>query len=55
MKTTMRYVHPSEADVDQAIAKAREALSGHTSGHTDRKAIPAAPSVEAGTKLKIMH
>src|SRR5258707_6040104 len=31
MKTTMRYVHPSDADMDQAIAKARKALGGHTS------------------------
>ena len=25
MKTTMRYVHPSDADMDEAIMKAREA------------------------------
>ena len=37
MKTTMRYVHPSDADMDEAIAKAREARSGHTSGHTSQK------------------
>ena len=24
MKTTMRYVHPSDADMDEAIIKARE-------------------------------
>jgi integrase len=34
MKTTMRYVHPSDADMDEAIVKAREAQSGHTSRHT---------------------
>src|SRR5580658_8409963 len=32
MKTTMRYVHPSDADMDEGIVKAREAQSGHTSG-----------------------
>jgi len=36
MKTTMRYVHPSDADMDQAIAKAREAQGGHTSRHTNQ-------------------
>jgi integrase len=34
MKTTMRYVHPSDADMDEAIMKAREVERGHTSGHT---------------------
>jgi integrase len=34
MKTTMRYVHPSDADMDAAIIRAREAQGGHTSGHT---------------------
>ena len=34
MKTTMRYVHPSDADMDEAIARAREAQSGHSSRHT---------------------
>jgi integrase len=28
MKTTMRYVHPSDADRDEAIAKARYAREG---------------------------
>lgn len=36
MKTTMRYVHPSDADMDEGIVKAREAQSGHTSGHTQQ-------------------
>jgi len=34
MKTTMRYVHPSDADMDEALTKAREAINGHTIGHT---------------------
>jgi hypothetical protein len=45
----MRYVHPSDADMDQAIAKAREALGGHTSGHTDESEILEAASIQAGT------
>jgi integrase len=49
MKTTMRYVHPSDADMDQAIAKAREALGGHTSGHTDEKELLTAMPIQAGT------
>lgn len=39
MKTTMRYVHPSDADLDEAIVKAREAQGGHTSGHTAKTAV----------------
>jgi integrase len=31
MKTTMRYVHPSDADMDEAIVKAR---GGHSFGHS---------------------
>jgi integrase len=34
MKTTMRYVHPSDADMDEAITKARALQGGHTFGHT---------------------
>jgi phosphatidylserine decarboxylase len=34
MKTTMRYVHPSDADMDEAIAKARKEEGGYTFGHT---------------------
>jgi integrase len=49
MKTTMRYVHPSDADMDQAIAKAREALGGHTSGHTDEEEVLTATPIQAGT------
>jgi integrase len=36
MKTTMRYVHPSDADMDEAIIKAREVERRHTSGHTGK-------------------
>jgi integrase len=36
MKTTMRYVHPSDADMDEAITKAREVQTGHTSRHTEQ-------------------
>jgi integrase len=36
MKTTMRYVHPSDADMDEAIVSARKAQAGHTSGHTSK-------------------
>src|SRR5258708_7874184 len=32
MKTTLRYVHPSDEDIDEAIEKARNASSGHTTG-----------------------
>jgi hypothetical protein len=38
MKTTMRYVHPSDADMDEATVKARDAHHGHTSGHTGKTA-----------------
>jgi hypothetical protein len=30
----MRYIHPSDADMDEAITKARNAQGGHSSGHT---------------------
>jgi integrase len=36
MKTTMRYVHPSDADMDEALVKARAVQSGHTFGHTEQ-------------------
>jgi integrase len=49
MKTTMRYVHPSDADMDQAIAKAREALGGHTSGHTGENGIATVTPIQTGT------
>ena len=49
MKTTMRYVHPSDADMDQAIARARKALGGHTSGHTDENEVLMATPIQAGT------
>jgi integrase len=49
MKTTMRYVHPSDADMCQAIAKAREALAGHTSGHTEGNEALTATPIQAGT------
>jgi hypothetical protein len=41
MKTTMRYVHPSDADMDEAVVKAREERSGHPSRHTEEKPISA--------------
>ena len=34
MNTTKRYVHPSDADVLEAIERVREAQGGHTFGHT---------------------
>lgn len=37
MKTTMRYVHPSDADMDEAIVSARKVQAGHTSEHTGPK------------------
>jgi integrase len=40
MKTTMRYVHPSDADMDEAVVKAREAQDGHTSRHTKELSVP---------------
>lgn len=39
MKTTMRYVHPSDSDMDEAVRKAREAQGSHTSGHTGKNAV----------------
>ena len=45
MKTTLRYVHPSDADMNKAVIKAREAQGGHTSRHTDEISIlPKAPN-----------
>ena len=44
MKTTMRYVHPSDADMDEAIMKAREVQAGHTSRHTEQDAASSAPN-----------
>lgn len=35
MKTTMRYVHPSDADMDEAIVKARDAQGRHSFGHSE--------------------
>jgi integrase len=35
MKTTMRYVHPSDADMDEAIVKAREAQGRHSFRHSE--------------------
>jgi len=49
MKTTMRYVHPSNADMDRAIAKAREAQRGHISGHTGEQGLLAAIAIPGGT------
>ncbi len=40
MKTTMRYVHPSDAEMDEAIIKARDAERGHSSGHSRENAAP---------------
>ena len=34
MKTTMRYVHPSDDHIRGVIEKVRQAQGGHTSGHT---------------------
>jgi integrase len=47
MKTTLRYVHPSDADVREAIAKAR---GGHTSGHTAESA-----DLEGVAKLAVVN
>jgi len=45
MKTTMRYVHPSDADMDEAVVRARKDQGGHTSGHTGESG----PTVVPGT------
>ncbi len=50
MKTTMRYVHPSDADMDEGIVKAREAQRGHTSGHTQQST-----DLEAGTNQRVIN
>ena len=50
MKTTMRYVHPSDADMDEALVKAREAQGGHTSGHT--RNTPTVGEMKAPAKLQ---
>jgi hypothetical protein len=50
MKTTMRYVHPSDADMDEALVKAREAQGGHTSGHT--RNTPTVGEMKALAKLQ---
>src|SRR5215831_7476222 len=38
IKTTMRYVHPSDEHIREAISKARSEPTGHTSGHTEETA-----------------
>jgi hypothetical protein len=50
MKTTMRYVHPSDADMDEALVKARDAQGGHTSGHT--RNAPTVGEMKAPAKLQ---
>jgi hypothetical protein len=40
MKTTMRYVHPSDSDMDEAVTKARDAEGGHSSRHRQENATP---------------
>ena len=50
MKTTMRYVHPSDADMDEALVKAREEQGGHTSGHT--RNAPTVGEMKAPAKLQ---
>ena len=47
---TMRYVHPSDADMDEALVKAREAQGGHTSGHT--RNTPTVGEMKAPAKLQ---
>jgi integrase len=49
MKTTMRYVHPRDDDMDRAIAKAREVQGGHSSGHTDEEGLLGAARLQAGS------
>jgi integrase len=39
MSITKRYVHPQQGTLKEAIEKARSAVSGHTSGHTDAKPV----------------
>lgn len=39
MKTTMRYVHPSDTDMDESIIRAR---GGHSSGHSAQIAVSGA-------------
>lgn len=41
MNTTKRYVHPSDADVREAIERARVVQGGHTFGHTEKAAADA--------------
>jgi integrase len=50
MKTTMRYVHPSDADMDEAIVKAREVKRGHTFGHTGKSS-----NLDEGTKQHVIN
>lgn len=45
MNTTKRYVHPSDADVLEAIERAREVEGGHTFGHTKIQRVALARSV----------
>jgi integrase len=39
MKTTMRYVHPSDEDMDRALVKSREAQGGYKFWHTPEVAV----------------
>ena len=36
MKTTMRYVHPSDAEMDEAIIKPHQAQRRHSFGHSQK-------------------
>ncbi len=49
MKTTMRYVHPSDADMDEAITKARKEQSRQTSGHTQENGPEVEPEAPTQT------
>jgi integrase len=40
MATTKRYVHPHPENTRLAIARARNAQGGHSSGHTLNGAVP---------------
>ena len=46
MNTTKRYVHPSEADIREAMAKV---WGGHSPGHTDQNDSPKAIADSAVT------
>jgi hypothetical protein len=53
--TTKRYVHPQTRTVREAMQRAREGKSGHTSGHTAEKAPEPTPLAHSENKSQVIE